>query len=200
MAVNFPGPYQVRLFYTTSVNAIPLQHVQQLNLGLSTTPAPGDGFDTVFPMLRGGVSSDDLETLTNTWAVGMQNLFSNVAGNTIDYAELWKYDAGTFDASFISTLAINLPGTRAAATAQSNQQMMVFRSTNGGVVKFNFMETVLGTGAKDTTPFSDGTAESIRDDIEGGIFPWIGRDNGWPFATIGLYPGQNEAIFKKRFR
>lgn len=200
MATNFPGPYEIRLFYTLSISTVTIQHEARYNLVLTTPPAPGTLFSAI-DALDGNSVVRALDTWIDAWAALMQPLFSNTAGvSSLDYCELWEYAPASFDATFISTYALGLPGTTAAAAVAAAQNMIVFRTSNGGVMKLNFMETVIGPGAPDTLPFLNAPLDAIADYVVAGTSLWRGRDDGIPFACIALYPGTNEAIFKKRFR
>jgi len=125
---------------------------------------------------------------------------SSLPPATFDYCELWKYVPESFDASFVSTYDIGVEGATAAATVSSQQTIVTFRSTLGGIMKLSFMETVITTVARDTLPFDNATLDSVADAVVAGTVPWMARDGGYPFACIAAYPGQNEALFKRRNR
>jgi len=200
MAINFPGPYEVRLYYSTSysIGGV-IQHSQRLNCIVDGTPAPGTAFADVDVLRRDG-SPFALDSEVDDWVAAMQGFYSNGAGNSFDYAELWKYEPESFDASFVSAYSIALPGTSATVINQAGQAIVTFRTIGGGVMKLSFMETVLGTGSRDTLPFANAAMDALADSVVAGTFPWIGRDGTYPFACIALFPGANEALFKRRFR
>jgi hypothetical protein len=200
MAVNFPGPYEVRFYYSTnySVGGV-LTHSQRLNVRLAADPAPGTAFADI-DVLRRDDSPFALSDEVDDWITAVVPMYSNGAGNTWDYAELWKYEAESYDASFISTYPIAAAGTSVTVIRQCSQAIVTFRTMAGGIFKLSFMETVVAEGAKDTLPFSNATLDAIADAVVAGTFPWYGKDNSYPFACIAAYNGTNEAIFKKRFR
>lgn len=200
MAVNFPGPYEVRIFYTTNPTSLgPLTHQMRLNLRIDGTPAPGTPFTSI-DALRRDDSPFPLDGEIDDWVTAISPLWVNSPANTIDYAELWKYEPESFDASYISTYSIAHTCTGATACTPAGQAMITFRTSGGGVLKINFLECEIGLGVKDALPFSNADADAVADAVVAGTFPWLGRDGTYPFACIALWPGQNEALFKRRFR
>lgn len=198
MTINYPGPYEIRMFYTTTVSSVPITHVQHLSLQIVGDPDPGDEFISMNTILR-DASTPTLDSVASAWATACQPLFSSGAGNTIDYMELWRYTFGTFEASFISAKSIGVAGTSGSTVQGSSQSISTFRTQEGGIFKLSFMETVITPGPKDTAPYGLAALESIAADIVAGdTYPWIGRDTSFPFARIAHYPGQNEALFKRR--
>lgn len=200
MATNFPGPYEVRLIYTTNFTTGALiTHTQRLNCIVDGDPAPGTAFADIDVLRRDG-SPFALDSEVDDWVAAMQPFYSNGAGNTIDYAELWKYAPASFDGEFVSTYPIAVAGTSAAVINPAGQAIVTFRTQNGGIMKLSFMESVIGVGPKDTLPFANAALDALTDSVVAGTFPWVARDDSYPFACIALYPGANEALFKKRYR
>jgi len=143
----------------------------------------------------------DADVAIDAWVNLIKAIFSSIAGaTTIDYAELWKYDAGTFDANFISAYDIAVAGTSGSQEEVSGQCILVFRTSEGGIMKVVFMESVVAAGVPDTLPLANTNLDAIADSLIAGEQPWIGRDEGAPIALIAMYPGQSEAVFKRHFR
>lgn len=200
MALNFPGPYELRIFYSVAIGGFAtLPHVARYNLRVDGNPAPGTAFADI-DALRRDDSPFPLDSETDDWVDLIKGLWNSSAGNSIDYAELWKYTPESFDATFISTYPIAVTPTSAQANANAGQVIVTFRTSGGGVMKLNFMETILAAALPDTLPFANATLDAIADAVVAGTSPWLGRDGTYPFACIAAYAGQSEAIFKKRFR
>lgn len=200
MALNFPGPYEVRLFYTTNLITVPLQHQARYNVYVDGDPDPGTAFADIDVIRRDG-SPFALDGEVDDWVDLMKGLYNSTAGiGVIDYAELWKYEPESFDASYISTYPIAVTGTSATAQSPYTQVIVTFRTNLGGIMKISFLETIITQGAVDTLPFANATLDAMADALVAGTVPWVGRDGGYPFACIAAYPGQNEALFKKRVR
>lgn len=173
--------------------------MQRLNCDVDGSPAPGDPFSGIDVLRRDGTPFA-LDSEVDDWVDLIKLLFNSGAGNTIDYAELWKFTPGTFDAAFVSTYPIAVAGTSGSGTVPAGQVIVTFRSQLGGVMKLNFMETVIAQTTPDTLPFANAGLDAIADAVVAGTVPWMARDNGYPFACIAAYPGVNEALFKRRYR
>lgn len=200
MALNYPGPYEVRLFYTTPVTgSVSLTHQQRLNVVVSGQISVGDPFSSI-TVVRRDASLHALDDEVDAWVALINGLWNNSGTSTIDYAELWKYVPNTFDAIYTSTYQIGVVGTSGSANVGAAQNIITFRTQEGGIFKLNFLETIVGTGYKDTLPFSNGTLDTIADAVVAGTVPWLARDSSYPLSCIGLYPGASEALFKKRYR
>ena len=133
MAVNFPGPYEIRLKYNTVVSGVTLVHTQRLSCAVAgDDPGVGQAFSAIDVGRRVG-GAIALSTAVNNYVNLMKVFYSNVSGNVIVSAELWKYIAGTFDASFVSAYPIDVAGTSASAIQAAGQSIVTMRSTNGGV-------------------------------------------------------------------
>lgn len=200
MTINFPGPYEVRLFYTTNAATPALTHQARYNVILDGVPDVGDPFSSILAVRRDG-SPFPLDGEVDDWVTLCKGLYSSAGGAaSIDYAELWKYTAGTFDASYVSTYSIAQTGSSASPLVAGQETIVTFRTTLGGIMKIYWLETIISTVSVDTLPFSNTTLDTMADQLIAGTFPWIGRDGGYPIAAIAAYPGQSEALFKKRNR
>lgn len=199
MTLNFPGPYELRIFYDTTVGSTVIPHEQRLNVKCQSDPSPGALFSAI-NIVAGDNTVSDLQTEVDAWVALMKALFHT--SSNINYAELWKYTPGTFLASFISTYNIAVAGTSGSATASATASIFVFRTIEGGLMKVQVME---GVRAATTRLAAAGLNASeaalvayVLDPALGQFF--LGRDTSYPFAFTYMYPGQHEALWKKRFR
>lgn len=201
MTLNFPGPYEIRLFYTTTpTSQVPIQHVAKYNIDLTAVPTPGTTFNLLTVVARGGVPQT-LQAYVDAWVALLRPLISSAANNSVDFAELWQYTPGTFEASFVSVYAIGLAGTSGGSPILAGENILTFRSLEGGILRMHFEEfTAVAQQARDTPPIANANYEAIRVFVEGTTNAWLARDTSYPFACIALYPGQNEALFKRRLR
>lgn len=198
MALNYPGPFELRLYYTTTVSSTPLTHVARYNIDIDGA-APGAAFSAMNVKSVNG-SNPTLAAYLSDWVDLFRPVLSSGAGNSIDYAELWEVTPGTFDMSFVSAESIGLAGLSGSTTQPASQGILTFRTVQGGILKLSFMECVFVSGNKDTPPFSLSPVTAIADFVTGGDNAFLGRDTSRPFAVIAFFPGQNEALFKRRFR
>lgn len=194
MALNYPGPYQVRIFYTVSSRV----HVCALNVQMSVEGVAGDPFSDFIPLQRNGSAVTTLDTHVDNF-VTVAKVFLN-SGQSFNYAELWKYTPDSFEADFISSYTIGVAGTAGAATKSASQMIWTFRTQEGGSMRVVLMDTVTDAGV--TVPYGsmDTNTKALADAITGGTNVWIARDTSYPFNAISMFPGQNEALFKKIYR
>ena len=133
MATNYPGPWQMRFFYTTEPSGLSLlSHVFQLNLDISGTPSPGDLFATIDAKQR-DTTLLDCQTLAHQIR-DLVKVMQHSAHFDFLRAELWKYDAGTFEATYYSTLGMPQPGTGVTDNIPSHYHTYSFRTQEGGVM------------------------------------------------------------------
>ncbi len=203
MALNYPGPYEVRIFYTVTVGSVALEHTQRLNCNVSPHADPGEEFNDITVVTRGplggGAGFSTLKSAVDDYVALMRGIYNTTTAN-IDRAELWRYTPGTFEAAFVSAYNIDLPGTIASATVQAGEAILTFRTIEGGIMKLAYEESYLPPGGAQSLGVVTGPAAAIRDYVLGSSNWILARDTSYPFAGYRYNPGQNEAIFKKRFR
>jgi|SRR3990172_6090248 len=193
MALNFPGPYDVRIFYTVSAR----EHVQKLNVSLASTPDPGDPFSGITATTRVG-GTRALDDAVDDWVAVIDNYFNSTDASFVR-AELWQYETESFDAHFVTTYDISAPGISAIATVPASQVTWTFRTLEGGVMRVTLLDTQSGVALPDYPPYSS-AAQDVADFVTASDNPWLGRDGSYPFANIAVSYGQNEALFRKVYR
>lgn len=199
--MNFPGPYEIRLYYTTTPTGMPsFQHIARYNINLTAAPSPGTTFNLLTVVPNGGAPTT-LQAYIDAWVLLVKAAMSSNANNTIDFAELWAYTPLSFEASFVSAYSIAAAGTVGSAATPANEQIITYRTAEGGIMRQHFLEfAAQGTAVPDTPPFTSASFDAIRTFVTSVNNAWLGRDTSYPFATIAKYAGENEKLFKKRFR
>jgi len=198
MALNFPGPYEVRLFYTVNHTTGLYTHSARYNVVCAVDPNPGDAFSTISVVKR-NTDTVALDVAVDTWVALLQPLFV-AAPTAFLYAELWKYDPLSFEASFVSTYDISLAGTGGGSVNPGGQAIFTFRTQEGGVMKVSLMETAIASGGSLPYVSLNAAQGALVDTLTNGTTPWLARDTSYPFAFVQMHPGVNEALYKKRFR
>lgn len=194
MALNYPGPYQLKLYYTVNT----FQHVLNLNLNVVGTPTPGTPF-TAINVVTPDASNPLLSTVAANLSGWLEPIFS-AATSTFDTAELWRIAANSFDGTFISSMTIGTPGIHGSPAVGGGEVIFVFRTQEGGTMRVHLEEPI--TIAGPTIPYASmGPAyKAIADFILAQSSPFLGRDTSPPISAIAYYPGQNERVFKARNR
>lgn len=199
MATNFPGPYEVRIFYTVDAAGLgPMEHQLRYSAELTADPVPGAAFSTIDIVLSGG-GTLALHTQVNALVALLKPLMS-AADCTIDRAELWFYFEESFESNFISTYDIGEAGTHVNDATPANSTIYTFRTRGGGIAKCVLMET---TGV-DANPVAYADLVTIHKNLVDYIMhesnsPWLARDNTYPFAFLKAFNGSNEHLFKVRY-
>lgn len=201
MALNFPGPYQIRIYYSSAPGGVAsLFHSMRLNVDLTSDPAPGSSFADV-DAVNHAAATKQLDTVLSEFIALLQPLYS-AANTAFNYAELWYCVPNSFEQNFIATQDISLAGSAGGNNVQAAQNIYVFRTREGGTMRVNLMENITQYAAK--ISYSSMNADQkalcdyITDNVNEGWF--LGQDTSYPFATVALYPGQNERLFKLRYR
>jgi hypothetical protein len=195
--VNYPGPWEIRIGYNVSISGKTRGHELRMSVDVDTDPGPGSVFGDYDLVSRAGLYYT-AETWTDAFVALMKVIYKT--DGTIVAAELWKYDSGSFNAAFQSAYSIGVAGTSALSTQLWSQQILTFRSQNGGSARLNFMESVKTVGPTDPYPTSDSDIDDIFDLVTASQSPVIARDGGYLFAPLNYLPGTNEHLFKKDYR
>ncbi len=194
MVQNFPGPYAVEYKYVVDG----FTHKQLLNCRIDGDPAPGTPVSLI-NVLKADDTLVNVDLAINAWTDLVRELFQN----TVDFGEyiIWKYTPLTTERQFISAGDLNKSGAGSANYTPAKQDTLTFRTAEGGILKFIFLEAS-GTG-DDIVPLSSlsgGSVADIRDYVLGTDNWILARDTSYPIAGISWAETQNERVYKKRFR
>lgn len=198
MATNYPGPYQLRIFYSVPLSGGGSRnHIHRINANLSALGDPGDPF-TEFSILRADGSSTGLSNVVGAYLADIAEFF--VTGASIYAVELWEYEPGTNDATFITAESFSVTGEIAGATVNDSQIIATFRTAGGGTMRLELLDTVVQPQLPDRPPLSITAADDWLNVFATGSGWALGRDNTYPIALLGLYPGLNSRLEQDRLR
>lgn len=190
---NYPGPWQMRVHYLSAAAGVNYPHVCSINMDVDTPPDPGEDFDQYDLISRAGLyynAQTFLDALVPLMAACIN------PANTIQYAELWKYEDGTYNAAFQSTADISEVGTHATATLAYQQSIWSMRSQNGGVGYFEMLHCSHTIGPKVAYSAAPASAQDLFDFLTAVESPMLARDGGYLFTPLFFLPGSNERLFK----
>lgn len=204
MAINFPGPYEIRIGYTVgSLTAPIIPHVQKLNVDLVEPAAQADVFANYNFIDKDGVQTNTLATLVEDWLTAMMALFHT--STTVDFVELWKYPtAQSFDSVFWSNYVPTANvGTSAGAAVSAGQDIYTFKTQEGGTMKVSLMENSVQPGPPISLAALSVQQTAMVDIVLDGdgvnyTAPFLARDTSYPSGFGKDFPGRNEALWKKR--
>lgn len=200
MTQNFPGKYELRIFY--NVNCEPggqLEHVCKMSFQVETDPDQGDPFNLISVAVKGGTFAD-LDIVTDAFVELLAANF-NEDDATFLVAEVWKYEPASFTASFYSSYPLAVTGSSVAATVPASEQLFTFRTSEGGIMKLHLLDTISPSAPALAYPeLSGGTLTLVDYLIDPDTGPFTGRDTSYPLALLRFFQGQNENAFKRRYR
>jgi hypothetical protein len=196
MAINYPGPYEVEIEYLTSG----MKHKLRLSCVVQGEPAVGTLSSAINIVKRGGALASMDTVVSQFWA--FVRPFLNTA-TSVNSVTLWKYTPNSFERTFITTMGTQLAnGSSATAFVLAHQATFTFRSGNGGIFKLQLMESVISQIIRSSL-VANATGDAYQKlaayCISTDSF-LIARDDAYVVAPMYLIGGQNEALFRKRYR
>lgn len=200
MAANFPGPYELRFTYTTvpaGLTALP--HTQRLNLDLTTTPTPGTAFADIDAKTKGGILTPDLASVVDAWHSLIDILHNDQT--TLGITELWSYTPLSFQSVFISSYNSGITdGLTVAAAIPAQQDILTFRTLEGGTLKVNFMERPASPYGSFAYPTAVAVIDAVFDFVTSDASWILARDTSYINGNLNWLVGQNEKLFRTRYR
>ena len=194
MPPNFPGPYEIEQTYTVDG----IKHRYRVNFGSDNDYQPGDLYPAMTMKNRSGVEVN-LQTYYEALFNAIRATYSTTLF-TMDDLTIWKYTPLTFDRTFITSLSTPAVGQTATAYTPAHTSIYTFRTFEGGIAKLTLLETTSTSNAQITYAAANAQAQAIFDAFTDPDAGWLGRDTSFILAPLRLNLGQNEAIWRKRFR
>jgi hypothetical protein len=170
-----------------------------LNVQVLGDPEPGTPAEDI-RIVKRDTTEWDLDEFALAWITLVEGLYHTSVG--IGQFELWQYPTPqTFDAVFITASDVADVGISASAYNPASQQTISFRSQEGGNMRLTFLETSITSAAGyESPPYTNAQLEALRLWVLSGSNPILARDTSQPIAAIRWSKGQNEAVFKRRYR
>lgn len=195
---NFDGQYEVRIIYTTTPSGFPeMQHTLTFDVEPTAPPEVGELFPAINVATRSSAPLP-LSDVIDDFVAGMIGIYPSTAN--IVRAELWYIPEGTFAGTFVSVYDITEVGTAVAGSQIAQQTTLTFRSIGGGSGRLQFMECSVSGNNKEAYPYANAAIRAIADYVTNAANPILARDNTFFFANINCSHGQNERLWRKRYR
>lgn len=191
--VNFPGPYEVEIKYTVGG----FQHVHRLNTAIAFTPAVGEDVANI-DLLTKVAGAKNLDTAVNDYVNLIKANFHTSV--TFDSYDLYFYQADNVPRKWLATALLGIAGTAVGAYVPAESAMWTFRTEGGGHMRLVHLETSFGSNLRESYASLGPTSQAFMDSIVADDNTWIGRDDTYPIVQLNRVLGQNEAVFRKRFR
>lgn len=201
MAFNYPGPYEVEIEYTTPISGVTLPHSLKVNCAAIGTPAPGSPASAISLQTRSGTPALIQTCVDGLWAFLRPMLHTSVVAAVWT---LWRYPvAGSFAKDFITSGTLTNPaGTAAAVPTAAFYGIFKFRSAGGGTMGITLLESVHSQKTK--IPLTANVSGNDNQKLAAYVIStagWmIARDDSFPIVPTTLSQGENERLFRQRFR
>ncbi|KKL58348.1 hypothetical protein LCGC14_2226270 [marine sediment metagenome] len=193
MVRNFPGPYEIEILYTVAG----LEHSQKLNCFVDGAPLPGTPIASI-SLNRRDFTLININAAVLEWIALIKVLF-NVAA-TFDSYTLWQYTPLSFTKVFIAANVLGILGTDASVSQQAHQLTMTHRTIEGGILRIVVLETTSTTLVRIPYTSAPPTGQAIMDYVITTDTWILGRDTSYAIAPLNYTGGENEAVFKVRYR
>lgn len=195
----YDGQYEVTIIYDTEPTGFPvLEHTMTFDVLPITTVVPGLDFSDIEIELRNGASSF-LDVAVDALVAGLIALYPPSAN--IIRAELNYIPEATFAKTFMSSYPIGEEGVNGDFDSQAAYQATyTFRSIGGGSARLQLMESSIVSNSKISYPYGSAALNAIPDLLTATTGFMIARDNTFVFSNLHLSSGQNERLFRKRYR
>lgn len=189
--------YQTRIFVLVDG----LTHVQRYrHIPINFSEAAGQPADQYEVQQR--------DFNVTAWDAAVENFLTNWVGQfntdcTFFSAELWKYAAGSNDAIFLSAFAPTTQPTSGGTYTPAAESIFTARTALGHIVRFIEIEG-RATGSAIIPWVADNAGNSTEklayDVTVASDSTIVDREGGFPISALRISNGQNEAVWRKRFR
>lgn len=181
-----PGFIEIQYVYSNILHKMRIPVIPDSGWVIGTNP---DLFRKNGALVAMGAAVDEFIAV-------LKPLFSSSTDFT--KAEAWFYPDGVDNPVWVYTHAIGLPGTNAGANVQSSQQVITFRTLQGGIAKYYMMEGVFTPNVRNSYPFGAGVITNLSNYLIGATSWSVGRDNGTLVVPMWATSKTNDAIRKLR--
>lgn len=197
MATNYPGPYEIEY----NILVLGENHKLRFNCVALSSPAPGTAMTAINLQTKAGTPATAQACADNFWA--QLRPFYHTGASLTGFT-LWQYPiANSFSKSFVSSgVPTNPAGLSAVVPTQGGQFTLTMRTAAGGILKATLLETSVTTLIRSTLVANAAgtTSEKIAAYLLSTAAWQIGRDDAFCIAPLYQVGGQNEAVFKMRYR
>jgi len=178
-------PNSITIHYTANAH----NHAQVLPIGVIAGSAPG----WTVPVRVGSPVDwrDAVDALAALYAILLPTTAS------VDYAELFTYEATDAPAEFLAAHVIDVAGVSGGSSAPFVQTVMPFKALGGTSLRFTLLETIISANIH--VPFSGlpGGLDDIADFILSDDDWIITRGGDYPSVSLGATTKVNDKLRKR---
>lgn len=194
MASNPSGPYILEIPLITA----DFQHELTVNCDVIGTPSPGASPLDVTLRTRSGTGGV-LSGAANAFWDAVRPMFGT---NTLAATyTLWKVGVTNTEREFVSAGTLTNANGLSGTAEPAQQATFTFRSGNGGIAKVVLIEpNAIGNTRIPLASALNAAVAAVRTWVLSDDSFLMARDRSFPVAPMNYSLGQNEKIFKRRFR
>jgi len=183
----YPG--FIRIHYTSNTHP----HVQVLPINADPT-AVGDSF-TIPTRGSGAV---DWQDATDAYAILLAAFLDGAA--SVDYAELYNFEADPAPADFLASHPLNVAGSGAGSPVEWSQVVMPFKGLAGASVRPYVMEGLTPVDTKQSFAAIDSPTFCNYLEFILSADDWVAmRGGGFPLVSLGYVSKTNDQLRKRYF-
>lgn len=184
MARHSLFPNSITIHYTTNGH----NHSMVLPTGVIAGSGPG------WTLPTRDASTIDWRTAVDAFALLLAPIIDDV--DSIDYAELFTYEATNSPAEFLAAYTIDQAGGAVGAAVPYAQALMPFKAIGGNSLRLTILESVMGVNVH--VPYSGmiGEAQDIADFILGDDDWIVTRGGTFPSVSLGMTTKVNDKLRK----
>ena len=189
--------YQVRL--TQLVDGI--EHVYKFWALPQTFTAPAGNPANTYNILLRDATAGAFDAIVEAFLDNIVSRFTDESSFVT--AELWKTEADSQDFQFLTAFQPTTQPIIAESYGPATQTVYTARTLGGNIFRVNVLEgRSAAFGRANWVANPAGTSEEVLADYlcEDNASPFVDRQGTFPFAPLRRNYGQNEVIFRKRFR
>lgn len=195
MVQNFPGPFEVEIEYDVAG----LTHRQRLNCAVaSPLPAPGTPPNAIDLIKRNGTNVA-LDAAVLAWVNLLAPRFETLVSTFVGYT-FWEYEPLSTVKKFITADTLGVDGSSTLPASFAQQETFTFKTAEGNDMRIVLLETISVDDNQVPIPASGPSTAAIGSFIDSDVNWILGRDTSYPIAQRLLSKGENEAVWRKRFR
>lgn len=194
MPENYPGPFEVELIYTAGGDV----HTARLNCNTGTgVPAVGTSPASINLLCADGTNKV-LQTAVAEYGSLIANWLST--GDSVDSFDFYAYPTPNGARQYVTSGILNISGTHANPAVLAHQQTFTFKTGEGNTMRTVLLETVIDGNVREAYSILTVPEQTYMDYVSADETWIMARDTSYPIVPLAMTGGQNEALFKKRYR
>lgn len=196
--VHFDGLWELRIYYETTPVGFPvMEHRLTVDVAVIEPILVGSDFSDIGVTQRNGLEST-LDLQVDALVALLVPFYPSTSSFT--RAELWNIPEGTFAGTWYGSYGIGESGTAGSPCVPAKQVTLTFRSMSGGTARIQLMETFEVGETRIGYPTGNALFDDVIDHVISLATPFKARDNGYFIGGIAASGGQNERLWRKRYR